>query len=88
MSLLKNFATVGGATATRPSRTNVPYRWPCPPVTAWALVRSAATCQKVTIGHQRISGNTSEPRGSANQSGSSKSRSGDHHTIGSDGCCR
>lgn len=55
---------------------------------ALALVRSAATCQNVTNGHQRIWEETSEPRGSDNQSGCEKIRSVDHQTIGSDACCR
>ncbi len=51
-------------------------------------VMSAATCQNVTIGYQRIDGVRSRPGGSFSQSGRVNIRSSDHHTIGSEGCCR
>src|SRR5947209_1647995 len=40
------------------------------------------------MGYQLIAGKTSPPRGSTSQSGRRNSSLGDHHTIGSDGCCR
>ena len=49
---------------------------------------SAATCQNVMIGYQRINAVRSRPGGSLSQSGRLNSRSSDHQTIGSDGCCR
>lgn len=50
--------------------------------------RSALTCQNVTTGYQRIDAVRSGPGGSVSQSGRANSRSGDHHTTGSEACCK
>ena len=48
---------------------------------------SAATCQNVIHGNQRMAGVTSCPTRSRSQRGSSHSSDGLHHTTGSEGCC-